>query len=260
MVFGLFKNSRRKRIIAEPFSRAWEEILQENFQHWHYLDPNSHQHLCDLIKVFIAEKDWEFCGGLEPSEEIKVTIAAQACLLLMNIEHDYYRNVGSILMYPSTFFVEKEQVGEDGFVISSPSARLGEAHLYGPVVLAWDAARHGGLHPTDGHNVVYHEFAHKLDMLDGSANGTPELDSRAAYRRWHQVMTHEYEKLIDDSDHGRATLLDDYGCTNEAEFFAVAVECFFDKPRRMKRKHPDLYDVLADYFKQDPASWTKRQR
>lgn len=255
MVLGLFKQYRRKKIIAQPFPRDWENILEQNFKHWHKLDPHSHQRLCNLIKVFVAEKDWEFVGGVEPSEEIKVTIAAQACLLLLNIEHDYYRNVSSIIIYPSMYFVNQEEVGEDGFVITDPAARLGEAHLFGPVVLAWDAARNGGVHPRDGHNVVYHEFAHKLDMLDGSVNGTPELDGREAYRRWHEVMSAEYQQLCEDSEQYKITLLDIYGCTDEAEFFAVSVECFFDQPKEMKQQHPRLYEVLSDYFRQDPATW-----
>ena len=255
MLFWFLKTRRRRRWIAQPFSRQWEAILQRNFMHWHFLDPFALRKMRNLIKVFVGEKNWEFCGGLERSDEIVVTIAAQACLLLLNIEHDYFRNVATIIVYPSTYFSTEEEVGEDGFVISEPSARLGEAHLYGPVVLAWDSVRRGGIHPTDGTNLVYHEFAHKLDMLTGEADGTPPLSSREQYQRWHEVMTREFDRLIQDSDHGKATLLDEYGCTNEAEFFAVAVECFFDRPRPMQRRHQALYDILKNYFKQDPAKW-----
>lgn len=255
MIFWWFKQRRRKRLLAQPFPPTWETYLSDNVKHWHYLDAQQQAKLRQLVQVFVAEKTWEFCGGLEEDDEVKVTIAAQACLLLLGIEHDYYRNVSTIILYPSTYVDNTEEIGEDGFVIAEPSVRLGEAHLFGPVVLAWDSVKKGGLRPEDGRNLVYHEFAHKLDMTDGEADGTPELSSRSQYQRWHEVMSREYERLCAISNQGGSTLIDQYGCTNLAEFFAVAVECFFDRPRPMRRQHPQLYEILSGYFHQDPANW-----
>lgn len=203
-------------------------------------------------RVFVAEKQFVGCNGLEVTDEVRVTIAAQACVLLIGLRQDVYPNVSEVLVYPSSYFAQ----ASDGLIVSQ-SHRLGEAHAQhrGPVVLAWDSARHGGYDPRDGRNLVYHEFAHKLDFLDGLADGTPVFDDRAAFERWVDVMTRHYEALCDAAERGKATLLDKYGATNPAEFFAVATECFFEKPDQLHKRHSDLYAVLRDFYKQDPAAW-----
>ena len=201
--------------------------------------------------MLVEEKDWEGCGGLEMTDEIRVTIAAQACLLILNIEHEYYRRVTSILVYPAAYKTMPSR-GRDG-VIREGQANLGEAWLRGPVVLSWDDARRGALDPKDGHNLVFHEFAHKLDMLDGAADGTPPLADQETLRQWVQTMTREFAALRDAAERGRKTVLDAYGATNPAEFFAVATECFFEKARQLRQRHPSVYELLKDYYQQDPA-------
>ena len=201
--------------------------------------------------MLVDEKDWEGCGGLEMTDEIRVTIAAQACLLILNIEHEYYRRVTSILVYPAAYKTMPSR-GRDG-VIREGQANLGEAWLRGPVVLSWDDARRGALDPKDGHNLVFHEFAHKLDMLDGAADGTPPLADQETLRQWVQTMTREFAALRDAAERGRKTVLDTYGATNPAEFFAVATECFFEKARQLRQRHPSVYELLKDYYQQDPA-------
>ena len=201
--------------------------------------------------MLVDEKDWEGCGGLEMTDEIRVTIAAQACLLILNIEHEYYRRVTSILVYPAAYKTMPSR-GRDG-VIREGQANLGEAWLRGPVVLSWDDARRGALDPKDGHNLVFHEFAHKLDMLDGAADGTPPLADQETLRQWVQTMTREFAALRDAAERGRKTVLDTYGATNPAEFFAVATECFFEKARQLRQRHPAVYELLKDYYQQDPA-------
>lgn len=201
--------------------------------------------------MLVEEKDWEGCGGLEMTDEIRVTIAAQACLLILNIEHEYYRRVTSILVYPAAYKTMPSR-GRDG-VIREGQANLGEAWLRGPVVLSWDDARRGALDPKDGHNLVFHEFAHKLDMLDGAADGTPPLADQETLRQWVQTMTREFAALRDAAERGRKTVLDTYGATNPAEFFAVATECFFEKARQLRQRHPSVYELLKDYYQQDPA-------
>jgi len=191
---------------------------------------------------------------MEMTDEVKVVIAAQAALLILGLEHDYYRNLGSILVYPDTFQVPRRERLPGGVVSEGPSPTLGLASLRGPVVLAWDAVRHGNENREDGRNVVLHEFAHKLDMLDRFADGAPPLGSRGQYRAWHRIMTEEYETLIERAEKGRRTLLDKYGATSPAEFFAVATELFFEKSSRMKAEHPDLHALLVEYYGQDPAS------
>jgi MtfA peptidase len=169
-----------------------------------------------------------------------------------------YREVDSILVYPSTVLRPAQA---DGVFVRSrdpvaqgPVVLLGEAHHGGPVVLAWDRVLRDGKRPQDGHNLVYHEFAHKLDMLDGSADGTPPLHDRAALVRWSRACEAAFLQLREQTAHGQPTLLDSYGATNEAEFFAVATEHFLDRPRSLREQLPALYDVLAAFYRQDPAS------
>lgn len=252
MIFTWLRNRRRKQILAQPFPEAWLRILERNVVHYRYLTPDEQAKLRDDLRIFLAEKNWEGCGGLVLTDEIKVTIAAQAMLLVLGIEHNYFDRVLSILVYPRGYQAIEEHGGH-GVIIERPSARLGETLYRGPVILSWADVLTDGQHPDRGHNLVYHEFSHQLDMLDGVVDGTPPLGSREEYQRWQEVMTAEYRALIEASVEGRATLLDQYGTTNEAEFFAVATECFFDKPEAMRRRHPKLYELLRDYYKQDPA-------
>jgi Mlc titration factor MtfA (ptsG expression regulator) len=258
MLFAWLKRRRRRRLTAEPFPERWLRFLERNVAHYRYLDEREQAKLRDDLRIFRAEKNWEGCGGLTMTDEIAVTISAQACLLVLGLEHDYFQRVQSILVYPRPFGAGEERRGPGGLVTEGGPVRLGEAWYRGPVILAWSDVLEEGRHPHEGHNVVYHEFAHQLDMLDGVIDGTPPLETPELYRRWREVMTAEYEQLRLASEHGRATLLDQYGTTNEGEFFAVATECFFDRPLALERRHPQLYALLRDYYHQDPAARERR--
>lgn len=244
-------------MIERPFPPAWVEILEQNFGHWKFLGEQERERLRGLIQVLVEEKSWHGCGGLEVTDEIRVSIAAQAALLLLGMEHDYYENVDSILVYPSGYLLPRAPVQSGGVVRDDPVAVLGSAHQGGPIVLSWDSSRAGGRNALDGKNVVYHEFAHKLDMLDGVVDGTPELDDGKEFDAWVEVMTHEFEELARRARKGRKSLLDKYGATNVGEFFAVATEVFFEKPGQMQRQHGRLYGVLRDFYGQDPAARMK---
>lgn len=252
MVFGWFKRRRRQRVAERPFPDAWVGILEQNFAHWALLSDDERQRLRDLIQVLLEEKSWQGCGGLTLTDEIRVSIAAQAALLLLAIEHDYYDNVDSILVYPSGYVIPRAKV-EGGVVSEEQLAVQGSAHHGGPIVLAWDSARGGGRNARDGKNVVYHEFAHKLDMVDGMVDGTPEFADEAEFQAWVGVMTREYEALCEDARKGRKSLLDKYGATNVGEFFAVATEVFFEKPVQLRKEHAAMYELLRDFYGQDPA-------
>lgn len=251
------ESHRRKEILKAPFPSAWETILVDNVAHFRRLDSEGRKTLHELIQVFIAEKHWEGCGGLVLTDEMRVTIAAQACLMILALPHDLFRNVESIFIYPSTVVAPERKLGVfevSGVPIPTSMPILGQAQQRGPVILVWDAVKRTARHPESGHNVVYHEFAHKLDLFDGSANGTPPLLSREEYRRWAEVCGNEFLLLRRESERGRRTFLDSYGATNEAEFFAVVTEYFFDQPAAMLRHHPELYAVLKAFYRQDPAS------
>jgi len=256
-----FIDRRRKKLTQTPFPSLWEEIIRRNVAHYCMLEDAQRAQLRALIQVFIAEKKWEGAGGLELTDEIRVTISAQACLLLLGLPHNYYRNVESIIVYPSTVVPPQRNPGffENTFApVELEHPIIGQAFQQGPLIIIWDAALHGSRHPESGHNVIYHEFAHKLDMLDGAADGTPPLRDRAEYRDWVLTCSREYLRLKHDSEKGKKSFLDAYGATSEAEFFAVATEQFFNQPRLMIEHAPDLYRVLQEYYCQDPAERVAR--
>ena len=245
------RHASRKKLLAEPFPEPWLPFLQR-LPFYRHLDERGQQRIRDDLRVLIAEKSWEGCAGLELSDEIRVTIAAQASLLLLNIEHEYYADVESILVYPGSY---RTQAHADGSgVVHEGQGNLGEAWRGGPVILSWDSAKRGALDPSDGHNLVFHEFAHKLDLLDGLADGTPPMRDLGEYETWVQTMAREFEALRLAAANRRASLLDKYGATNPAEFFAVATECFFEKSQRLREHHCELYAALRDYYQQDPAA------
>ena len=258
MIFAWLRRRRRRRLLAEPAPTAWDAWLEADFAHWRALDDDDRGRLRDITRVIVAEKKWRATGGLEMTEHIKVLVAAQAGLLLLGLEHDYYRNVASVVVHPTGYAIDRADDNLGALGVTRKVPVLGHASPHGPVVVAWHAAKSGAIDPIDGRNLVYHEFAHKLDMLDGVVDGTPPLQSQRQGRAWFDLMSRAYEQLRRDARRGRRTLLDDYGATNVAEFFAVATETFFEKPRRMRTQHEDLYSVLRDFYGQDPAERSLR--
>lgn len=253
MILSLLRRRRRAKLLAAPFPDEWLGYLERNVPLYLRLKPADQARLRDDLRVIVAEKQWEGCGGLAMTDEIKVTIAAHAALLLVGIRHDYFARVMSILVYPSGFRTPAGWEWEDG-ILDGGIGTLGEAWYDGPVVLAWDSVLSGACNPEDGRNVVLHEFAHQLDYLDGVADGTPPLRTSGDYKKWQEVMTREYDRLKRESEYGGARVLDEYGATNHAEFFAVVTEAFFEKPREMYARHPELYAVVSEYYGQDPAA------
>lgn len=243
----------RRRLLSSAFPAAWSAILTGNLPPYQKMPAELQQQLNDYIRIFIGEKSFEGCGGLELTDEIRVTIAAQACLLLLNRPSDCYPKLYSVLVYPSTYVV-----GSRSDLSAQPaahSARLGESWNHGAVVLAWDSVKGGAVNFRDGHNVAMHEFAHQLDQEDGRGDGAPILESRSAYSAWSQVFSREYELLQYKTRKGQKSVMDKYGATNPAEFFAVASETFFEKPVQLKKKHPELYQELQGFYKVDPIEW-----
>lgn len=252
-MFGFFKQRRRKRLRSAPFPAAWLEIIERNVRFYACLPEADRHELEGLVQIFLAEKTFEGCGGLELTDEIKVTIAAQACLLLLHRQTDIYPRLVTILVYPSAYVARSIKPIGGPVVLEGESARLGESWTTGVVVLSWDDVQAGASDIHDGQNLVLHEFAHQLDREDGAINGTPLLERRSQYLAWGRVLNAEYERLQRDGRAGRSTVLDLYGATDPAEFFAVATECFFEKPRVLRKRHPELYDELKTFYRQDPA-------
>ena len=249
-MFG-FKRRRREHIRQQPFSQEWIDILNKNIPYYSRLTPQEQAELQGDILVFLAEKNFEGCAGLEMTDEIRLTIAAQACMLLLNRDTKFYPSLRTILVYPHHYSPESLQ-SANGLVIGGISTRAGESWHRGPVVLSWDDVRAGTSDIHDGHNVVFHEFAHQLDDERGGTDGAPALEERSMYIAWARVLGGEYTKLLDDIEHHRRNCINSYGATNPAEFFAVITEAFFEKPRTLQRRHPELYDQLKGFYHQDP--------
>ncbi len=252
-MFDLFRNSRRDRIRSTPFPEEWDALLHQNLAIYRCLREEDRLELQGLIQIFLSEKHFEGCGGLELTDEIRVTIAAQACLLLLGNSTDFFDRLVTILVYPSAYVAKGVEHIGGGLHIEGEHARLGETSQAGVVVLSWEDAQHGAYDSRDGKNVVYHEFAHQLDLSDGAPDGTPRLESWSRYAPWARILGEEFERLKEQDRSSKKTVLDKYGAINPAEFFAVATEAFFEKPRKLREKHPELYAVLHDYFKLDPG-------
>ena len=240
--------------MAEPSPPEWAALIERSVPHAKLLSPAERARLEDLMQVFLKEKQFDGANGLEVTEEMRVSVAAQACMLLIgDPETAVYPDLASVVMYPAPY-VAKTMSREGLLVAEGEQARLGESWGAGVVVLAWSAVQQGASNTEDGHNVVYHEFAHQLDQDWGSADGAPELPEGMQYKTWQHALGKEFHNLEHAADEGRPTLIDHYGATNAAEFFAVATETFFEKPVQMRERKPELYGQLAGYYRQDPAA------
>jgi MtfA peptidase len=253
-VFATLRKWRRRRLDKLPFPPGWLDILRARVPYYSVLSKVEQAELRKLIHVFLAEKRFEGCGGLEITDEIRVTIAAQACILLLKREHDYYAGLHSVLVYPSSYRAPSRRTDPAGVVHEADEGRLGEAWLRGAIILSWDDVRRDACDFQDGRNVTLHEFAHQLDQQDGTFDGAPLLEKRSHYRSWARVLMKEYVALGEAADRGQETVLDQYGASDPAEFFAVTTEAFFETPKALKEKHPELYDELQKFFHQDPIA------
>jgi len=253
LVAPRFRERARAAIRARPFPEKWRESLRKRMPLFMRLPGPLRSKLEDNIKVFVAEKQFVGCGGLDVDDEVRVTVAAQACLIAINRPATCYDALRTIYMYPSAYIARTRVQHESGVEQDRTGVNLGESWGDGRLVLAWDASTHGAVNIHDGRNVVMHEFAHQLDQADGSGDGVPALASRGAYAQWVAVLGTHYEKLR--KRRKSRGVVDKYGATNPAEFFSTATEAFFEKPDQMKLKMPDLYGVLRDYYQLDPSAW-----
>jgi Mlc titration factor MtfA (ptsG expression regulator) len=260
------KARRREKVKAGTFPSAWEETLTEHVPYFRYLPKADRVELRGHVQVLIAEKNFEGCGGLAMTDAIRVTIAGYASMLLLHREAEYFPRLRSVLVYPDAFVVRKKKPlnimdGMDPIddldMADDDAVRDGESWETGAIVLAWKPIVQSGTEPGSAFNVALHEFAHQLDLDNGEMDGVPELDDEA-YEVWVRVMGDAYEALCDDVERNRATWIDAYGAEHPAEFFAVLTEAFFMRPHTLHRKHADVYGVLRDYFRQDPAALLPR--
>jgi MtfA peptidase len=255
--YPAFTQWQRGRIQRRPFPPLWQATLEHSLPRYLGLSPSERKRLQGHIQVFLAEKQFIGCGGLQITEEIKLSIAAVACLLLLNERGKYFPKLRSILVYPTAYWVNSTISVGNGVIEQKREARLGESWSHDQVVLAWEQVKQDLNAWEDGQNVVLHEFAHQLDQEDGKAEGVPILQNNSDYDRWAQVMAEEYQQLCENAERGIKTVMDSYGATSPAEFFAVATETFFEKPYSLRQNHPALYEQLHRYYQLDPMKWVQ---
>jgi len=248
---------RRKKLRSRPFPPAWRDILERRVPYFCHLPRALQRQVEQHVQVFVAEKQFTGCAGFEITDEVRVTVAAQASLLILNRETDYYGTLREILVYPGAFLVDRVIPVAGNPVLQAQTTRAlsGESWTRGHVVLSWQDVVEGGAIPDDGRNVVIHEFAHQLDQQKGHANGAPWLGRRDRYPRWSQVMLEEYARLQRQAMMGEPSLFGNYAASSPAEFFAVASEVFFERAGEMAAMHPQLYGELRDLYRVDPATW-----
>lgn len=259
MIFRWLKNRRRAALTGRPFPDAWNQIIAANVHHDRFLSVGQRAQLRRFVQILVAEKNWEGCNGQLIDDEVRVTIAAQAALLTFTSDDFLFDHVLSVLVYPDAYWARGlESTG--GIVTETQQHRLGEAVWQGPIVLSWDDVLSGGRRECRGSNLVLHEFAHQLDMMNGRfIDGIPPLKHQSELDRWVDVMQPAHEQLLSDCSHRRANVIDCYGATNAAEFFAVATETFFENSRALFRHNPELYTLFKDYFGLDPMLWATRE-
>jgi Mlc titration factor MtfA (ptsG expression regulator) len=249
--------SRLRRLFvraAPTFEPNWHATLTRDFEHWRMLDRSELDRMESLVANFVHHTRWEAANGFELTEHVQVLISAQASMLLLGLEIDDYPQLTSVIVHPSTVRLHGEHVTGGGLRQSGTQTLAGQAHYRGPVVLSWAAARRGARFPASGNNVVYHEFAHQLDMLDGITDGTPPLGDDEARERWVEVCTAAYDSVRAQG----SPVLRPYAGTNPAEFFAVATEVFFNRPLEVREHEPALYVELQRFYCQDPAGRAER--
>ena len=255
-MFDFLKNRRRAALRAKPLSdESWATIAR-NVPYVRSFDADTRRELGELVQIFLAEKHFEGCGGLDLTDEIRLTIAAQACILLLHRETDLYPGLDTILVYPHVYRPRSPawtRVAPG--TIESQEPRAGEmSWKQGIIVLAWDHVKTATHVVPEGTNVVMHEFAHQLDGEDGAMDGAPPLGTRSRYARWAEVLGEEFAELERRFRRGVETDIRPYGATNPREFFAVVTEKFFEEPVEMRARHPELYAELAAFYRQDPAA------
>lgn len=258
-MFG-FTKRRRQKLMKRPFPDGWRNMLLDNVHYYRKLPEEKQHKLHGLIHIFLDEKTFEGCGGLELTDEIKVTIAAQACILLLGLDDlsSFYPDLRSILVYPRRYFAPIKDYTEHGTVIEGTENRWGESWSHGNIVLAWDQVKKGAADYRDGQNLVFHEFAHHLDYEYGATHLPDEEESADPhFLVWARVLSQEYEQFLKDLQRRQPTVFDAYGSENLAEFFAVVTESFFEQPEKLHRAHPDLYEQLTLFYRQDPLEYLK---
>jgi len=252
---ALQKRSRHRRFLAMPLSQDDWAIIHDQVPLLKRLPADLNDRFAGKVNLFLDQVD--FYGGqdLEVTKEMELSIAAQACLLIANSDA-WYDTLRTVIVYPSAF--KSRNASYDGAILrEGTDVRLGESWARGPVVLSWTHAQQGGINEFDGQNVVLHEFAHQLDGLSGATNAVPLLRKGQSFAEWERVFLGAYDIHVGNVERGRKTVMDAYGAENHQEFFAVAIEVFFEKPEKLQDEFPDVYTQLSKLLSLDPVNWDR---
>ncbi|MBI5039697.1 MAG: zinc-dependent peptidase [Gammaproteobacteria bacterium] len=250
-----WRERRRARLRHQPFPAQWSALLRSHAPLYNHLPSPLREHLHGHIQVLLAEKDFHGAGGLVVTDAMRLIVAAQAALLLLNRPGDYFPDLYSIVLHPAAFVVNREHWDAAGLHHRERQVLSGESWGTGQLVLSWDDSLAGGMACGDGYNVVLHEFAHQLDLGSGAMNGTPRLDSRAERQAWAAAFTPAFADHCARVEAGEATWLDPYAASEPAEFFAVLTEAFFELPEDLAVEYPAVYACLRTYYRVDPRAW-----
>lgn len=249
-MFGWFRKRRRQRQAAQPFPSEWHDIIDNNARFVYRLSPALQKKIGRAIQIMVAEKNWEGCGGLQITDEQRVTIAAHMARMTVHFEADYFDDVLSVLVYPAAYLAQSQQQIAGGVVVEGSDGRMGEAWHRGPVILSWADVLENVRDAYPQRNVIIHEFAHQLDMRNGGhADGIPPIESASEAERWRQIIPAAFEELQYRCQHHLPSLLDCYGATSPAEFFAVASESYFEQPQEFKTEWPVVFELFDDFYR-----------
>lgn len=250
-----WRGLQRKRIRSQAFAPHWRETLRRRMPAFARLPTDVQWRLKKHAQVLMAETPFVGCAGLQVSDEMRVLVSVQAALLLLRPGVSHFENLRQILIYPSAFAVQRSKADGAGLVRDERHALVGESWQQGQAILSWEDVVHGAANPSDGRNVVLHEFAHQLDQANGAANGAPWLSGAQHRNRWAQVMTAEFQALQRRLANDEPGLIEAYAATNPAEFFAVISELYFEKPLELAQQHPALYAQFRGLYGVDPLAW-----
>lgn len=256
-MFAWYQRWKRNRLLSTPIDPVWMAWIESRCHAYRHLGTELQARLVNDLRVFIAERHWEGCNGLTVTDEMRVTIAAQACLMGLGFPVMPFDRLLSILIYPDTYVSRSVRHQPWGVVQENDEPRLGEAWYQGPVVLSWREVQEQTTASVRTQNVVIHEFSHLLDMQNRIVDGIPDLDHTQS-PNWVTIFEEAFERLVRQARLGRTTVLDEYGATSKIEFFAVSSEAFFEQPQRLLTEFPSLYGILKEYYRQDPAAWGAR--
>ncbi|MCP3966134.1 MAG: zinc-dependent peptidase [Lentisphaerae bacterium] len=257
----MIKTKHRQRVMHRHFPDSWLPCL-EKLPLYNMLPEELQEELRARVMIFLDEKEFEGCGGMEINDEMKVTIAALACMLLLNKKLDYYPELNSVLVYPDAYISPKgvSKVGGNQIIVDTESARLGESWLHGDLIVSWNKIESEAYNEYSRSNVILHEFAHQVDQMNGAADCVPPLVKRDDFDDWEEVVPKEFADLQRRIEFGIPDVIDRYGATNPAEFFAVTTEAFFCKSIDLQHHRPELYNQFRNFYQLDPASWCEDHR